>query len=251
MFETSRPQTRGRRLFYELLPVSLAVHAAVATALLIAAVWNVTFPTASPKLYLAFQISAPPPPPPPPPPPAAARPQPTTPNVRPPDEIVAPTIIPDVIPVVENEPPPRVEIVEGAVEGGVEGGIEGGVVGGIIGGVLGGVLDDGPPPPPPDGRIHIPRDKPLRMPVLSQLYPIYPSVAVRQGWEDTLVVRYVIGKDGRVKEVTIIQPPSRKEFEKPTISAIRMWRFRPMREDGEAKEVVHELTVNYRLMPNS
>ncbi len=254
MFETSRPQisSRGRRLFYELLPVSIAAHAIVIGALIISAVWNVSFPDQSPKLYMAFRLSETPPPPPPPPPPPAAKPQTAQvkPVVRPPDEIVAPSVVPDAIPIVENEVVPQIEA-PGAVEGGVEGGIEGGEIGGVVGGVIGSVVaatPQPPPPPPSDGRIHIERDQPLRMKVLAQVYPIYPYAAANLGWEDQLVVRYVIGKDGRVKEVTIVDPPERQLFELPTLRAIRLWRFRPFKQNGQAMEVVHELTVNFRLM---
>ena len=69
-----------------------------------------------------------------------------------------------------------------------------------------------------------------------------------RSWEDELVVRYVIGKDGRVKEVIIVQPPQRDIFVDGTVRAIRSWRFKPMIKDGERQEVVHELTVYYRLM---
>jgi len=251
MFETTRPQTRNRRLFYEMLPVSLAAHAAIAGAIFLAMLWEVKFPEMSPKLYLAFQIDTSPPPPPPPPPPPAAKPQQVAQQPVPvPREIVAPTIIPDEIPVVEADPPPAV-VVEETTQGGVEGGVEGGVIGGIVGGVLESVLAEVPKPPPDDGRVHIERDKPLMVPIVSKLYPIYPNEAIKNGWEDSLVVRYVIGKDGRVKEVTIVQPPFQKVFEKPTIAAIRSWRFRPFREDGETKEIVHELTVNFRLTPKT
>lgn len=216
--------------------------------MILASIWNVTFPDQSPKMILAFRFADTPPPPPPPPPPPAARPQQVVrPVVKPPEEPVAPTVIPDEIPVVENElpPPPEAE----AVEGGIEGGIAGGEVGGIIGGTEGSVVAEKPPPPPPsDGRVHIPRDEPLELPILKQTHPVYPSKAASKGWEDRVVVRYVIGKDGRVKEVTIVEPPDKKEFEEPTLRAIRLWRFSPYVRDGKRVEVVHELTVNYRLI---
>lgn len=249
MFETSRPQDPKRRriFFLELLPVSLTVHGIIAGAVILAGVWNVTFPSQSPKMYMAFRFADNPPPPPPPPPPPAARPQSVVrPVVKPPTEIVAPTVVPDLIPIVENElVPPEPE----AVEGGVEGGIAGGELGGVVGGVEGGVMTpEAKAPPPTDGRVHVPRDEPLDLPILAQAHPIYPSKAASKGWEDRVVVRYVIGKDGRVKEVKIVVPPERKEFEEPTVRAIRLWRFRPFVRDGQKVEVVHELTVNYRLV---
>jgi protein TonB len=254
MFETSRPQfsSRGRWLFYETLPVSIALHAIVIVAFIVSTVWKVEFPRNSPKMYLAFQLSdAPPPPPPPPRAVAKARATPVLPQAaKPPDEIVAPSIVPEAIPIVENEiVTPLVEEAPGAVEGGVDGGIDGGQIGGVIGGVIGSVVTPDPAPGPPgDGRVHVGRDVPLDLPIVSQVYPSYPSDMATRGIEDTLVVRYIIGKDGRIKDVILLEPPKRKEFEKPTLRAIRLWRFRPMVRDGERVEVEHELTVRYRLV---
>jgi protein TonB len=250
MFETSRPQStrQGRLLFIKLLPVSLAAHAAVALAILLKMVWTVAFPATPPKFYASFHIADTPPPPPPPPPPPAARPQQATrPDPVPiPREIVAPTMIPDEIPVVTEAAPPPVE--EG-VTGGVEGGVEGGEIGGVVGGVEGGVVlpEPAPPPPPDDGRVHIGLDKPLPLEPIEQPYPDYPGAAVKAQLEDRLAVRYVIGTNGRVKDVVVISNPQHEMFIEPTLKAIRRWKFRPMIVDGERREVVHELTVRFKL----
>ncbi len=253
MFETVAPETaapRSRRLFYETLPVSLAVHALAAGSLLASAVWNIEFPKTSPKMYAAYSLAEPPPPPPPPPPPAAPRP---TPLVRPVNEpVVAPTIIPDTIPVV-IEPPP-VEVAATPVDGAVPGGIEGGEAGGVIGGVAQSVSIAPPPPPPPPAPaiLEVARDEPLPMGAISQDFPAYPEYARSRGWQDELVVRYRIGKDGRVKEVSVVKPPGRDEFTRAALSAIRHWRFHPFRdEQGQPKEVVHELTVQFKIARRS
>ena len=86
---------------------------------------------------------------------------------------------------------------------------------------------------------------------LSQVYPSYPEDARMRSQEDALVVRYVIGKDGRVKEVMVISPPQNQDFVDGTLRAIRSWRFKPMIKDGERQEVVHELTVYYKLDQSS
>ena len=61
------------------------------------------------------------------------------------------------------------------------------------------------------GRVVIPRDATLRMFALSKTFPIYPERARMQHWEDQLVVRYVIGTNGHVKEVIVLDPAGRKE----------------------------------------
>lgn len=257
MFETVAPEKfapRSHKAAYESLPVSIALHAVAIAAVLVGAAWNVRFPGQSPKLlrsYSLVSIPEPPPPPPPPPPPhQAVVQQQQQAQVVVPQTIVAPTIIPDVIPIVTNELPPPV-IVAGAVPTGVEGGVEGGVsggqlggeiggtVGGIKGGTIGGIITD--------NRVHIERDKPLPLHPVSQVYPMYPEDARLRHWEDSLVVRYIIGTDGRIKDVQVISHAERKVFEDVAVKAIRNWRFRPLIKDGQATEVVHELTVNFKL----
>lgn len=257
MFETVAPEKfvpRSHKAAYESLPVSIVLHAVAIAAVIVGAAWNVAFPVQSPKLsrsYSLVTIPEPPPPPPPPAPPKAAVVQPQ--QQQAPvaiAEIVAPTIIPDVIPLVSNNLPPPV-LVPGAVATGVEGGVEGGIVGGVVsgtpggevggtkGGTLGGIITD--------GRVHIERDKPLPLHPVSQVYPVYPEDARLRHWEDSLVVRYIIGTDGRIKDVQVISHAERKVFEDTAVKAIRNWRFRPLIKDGQATEVVHELTVNFRL----
>lgn len=254
MFETVAPSLAARpsrKIFYEALPVSIAVHSAIAFAALLGNIWSVGFPLQSPAQALAFNIAelpSPPPPPPPPPPPAKLEPEqlPPVKELRL-EEIVAPNLIPEMIPVVPNE------IVQTAADGvedpddaadraGIYGGVAGGVAGGDIGGTLGGVLG---------GQIEVERDRPLPMRALSQVYPIYPEKARRAYLEDELIIRYVIGKDGRVREVIVLSPPRHEIFVDATVRAIRNWRFRPMVKDGEKQEVVHELTVYYRLEPRA
>lgn len=250
MFETVAPEKfakRSRKAFYEALPLSLAFHALVGGGVLAANIWKITFPDQSPAQMIAFNLADTPPPPPPPPPPPKPQPaqQVTVKRVEVPREIVAPTVIPDVIP--EVLPEPVVYAEEGVAEG-VEGGIPGGEIGGVVGGVIGSVIiAEQPKPEPIPDRVTIERDKPLPLYPLSQVYPTYPEDARLRAWEDRLVVRYVIGKDGRVKEVTVISSPERELFIQPTVKAIRTWRFRPLIKNGERQEVVHELTVFYKL----
>lgn len=252
MFETVVPERvspRSRKLFYEMLPLSLTIHACAAAAMIVSASWTVTFPLQSPKLYAAFALTdAPPPPPPPPPPPRTERAQ-TIERVRAvvarmPE--VAPTIIPDEIPIVEDviDAPFLTEAVAppDARVGGVEGGVKGGELGGDLGGTIGSVA----PPSPPI--LEVQRDAPLPVGAIDQEYPVYPDFYLKRGIQDSLVVRYLIGKDGRIKDVTVIRPPEHEDFAREALSKIRHWRFHPyVDERGEPKEVSHELTVEFKI----
>lgn len=263
MFESVAPETfvpRSRKVFYESLPMSIAAHAAVAVVLVVGGVWNVTFPIESPRLHLAYSIEMEPTPPPPPPaaPPQAQPQQKQIPaEERPapsPDEIVAPTIIPEEIPTVEP-----VVAVEGSVGDGaggeavvkgwssVGGGVGAedaiGVPTGVPGGVQGGIGEG-----PPDTLV-VKRHQqlPTSMTPMSMVYPFYPEEARVRGWEDAVAVRYIIGKDGRVKSVEVLEKPEREVFQKSVVHAIRHWRFRPLIKAGVPQEVIHELVIYFKL----
>jgi periplasmic protein TonB len=251
MFETVAPEItnrRSRKVFYETLPLSLGLHAVAIAAVMAGMLWKIDFPVQSPKLFQMYDlVEAPPPPPPPPPPPAVRRAVPVNVVIPPEMQNLAPTIIPDTVPDLNDTPPPA-EAYEGT-----DGGIEGGVEGGVVGGVTGGVLTPAPPPPPPPPPapqpeiVEIERDAPLPMPAVAQEYPAYPEFARTRGWEDSLVVRYIIDKQGRVREVTTLRPPAMKLFEEEAHKTIRHWRFQPYVVNGKVTEVIHELTVEFKI----
>src|SRR3989442_810857 len=136
MFETVVPETfefRSKRVFYETLPLSIALHAiGIGTAFVIA-IWNVVFPLESPRLV----------------------------------------------------------------------------------------------------RVHIERNQQLPLLPVSQEYPTYPEEARKKQLEDQVIVRYVIGKNGRVIDVQIINHAKEPMFDQATVEAIKQWRFRPMIKDGK------------------
>ena len=257
MFETVAPahaSQRSRSALYEGLSFSLAVHFLAAVAALASNLWQVTFPNASPSYTVSFILESAPPPPPLPPPPAKPLEQKvelTTTKIQLPADVLAPTIIPDEIPVVPAQTisPMKLASLTGVV-GGIDTGVDQGLIGGKPQGEVGGSLSGTPGGVVAeinDGRVHIARDKKLPLLPLSQVYPSYPEDARMRSWEDEMVVRYVIGKDGRVKDVSVVSAPQREVFIDGTIRAIRSWRFKPMMKDGERTEVVHELTIYYRL----
>ena len=83
---------------------------------------------------------------------------------------------------------------------------------------------------------------------MSQDYPRYPDSARKAQIEDQVIVRYVIGRDGRVASIDIISHATHPEFDEAVLNAIRLWRFRPMIKDGKPVEVVHELGINFELI---
>lgn len=261
MFETVVPevaQAKSRRVFYETLPVSIALHAIVIAACLTGAVWNVVFPRESPRMIRAYSLVEIPPPPPPPAPPPPPKPATVTvQKVQPPPPLkmihldVAPTVIPDLVPKIEEPPPPPPPVAEpvpvttAPVTTSTEGspsGVAGGQIGGTKHGTVGGIVFA------EDGRVHIDRTEKLPLKEVEKNYPHYPDAARGKRLEGTCVVRYTIGKNGRVIDVAIIEHAADPMFDDETLNTVRSWRFRPMIVNGQPVEVVHEVEVYYQFI---
>jgi protein TonB len=257
MFETVAPrafQTRNRRVFYETLPISIAAHLIAVGGAFATMFWNVAFPAHYPRMVVAYNLTqVPDPPPPPPPPPKVEPPKPVLPLTQlapppsPPTQIVAPTVIPDVIPdvppvqpqpVAPPPPPAAVPAVADSAPKGIPGGQVGGTGHGV--GIAKGItLGD-------DGRVYVDRSINLPLKEVDHAFPHYPPSAQKMHLEGTCVVRYTIGKDGRITDITILDHATDPIFDEETINTVRGWRYRPMMVSGKPVEVVHELEVNYQ-----
>jgi protein TonB len=249
MFETVAPEVRSKRVAYETLPVSIALHAAAIASVLIVAVWNVGFPLSSPRISRPYTLVTTLDEPLPAAAKAAPSPSPTPqlisnlPQYNP-NLLVAPPVIPDTIPTLSTNVSPSIfaPAVTQTGSSDTPGGVSDGIIGGSLHGVVGGL------PVSDDGRVHFGRDKPLPLLVVHRVYPDYPEEQRLQGREATVVVRYIIGTDGWVKELNILKHAKEKAFDEATLKAIREWRFQPLMQNGQAIEVVHELTVFYELV---
>jgi periplasmic protein TonB len=186
------------------------------------------------------------------------------------------TNLAQVDPTPSNDPPGAQEGgVAGGVPGGVVGGVQGGTVGGEVGGQIGGVLGgekggvvggtvggtgDGageakpappppPPPPPPE-----PKDEgPLRVggdvkaPVaINRAKPDYTDAARKGHITGVVIVEAVVNKQGEVEQVKVLKglPLGLSE---QAVEAVKKWRFHPGTLNGEAVDVIFNLTVNFTL----
>jgi TonB family protein len=100
-----------------------------------------------------------------------------------------------------------------------------------------------------------PRPGPQRMRVggnvqfaklLQQAKPVYPASAQAAGIQGTVLLRAVIGTDGRIMGLTVSSSPD------PTLSdaameSARQWRYQPTLLNGEPVEVLTTISVNFRL----
>jgi len=263
---------------------SLAVHGALIGLIVFLSTQATHKVNAEDKPMKAFLLSkaAPPPPPPPPPPPAASHaastPKPVVKPVQVQPTFVQPKEIPQEIPKVDipvptttapidptpsqptNDPPGAQEGgVAGGVAGGVVGGQVGGTVGGEVGGQIGGVLGGekggvvgGTPGGTGEGA-GTAAEGPLRVggdvkaPVaINRAKPNYTDAARKSRVTGVVIVEAIVNKQGNVEQVKVVKglPLGLSE---QALDAVKQWRFRPGTLNGEAVDVIFNLTVNFTL----
>ena len=116
-------------------------------------------------------------------------------------------------------------------------GAEGGVVGGT------GIVVD-PPMPVPAPVIVAPGIDPR---YADALQPSYPAEERRAGAEGRVVVRVLVGTDGRVKDVVRVSAASDAFWRATEDQARRRWRFKPGTRDGVPVEAWRTMTLTFRL----
>lgn len=226
--------------------VSLIIEAAIIGVVLIIPLL-ITQALPTPKLTSTLVA---PPPPPPPPAPAAARvtkatsTATTTPVVKVNktalDELRTPSKIPKKIDMTaEAAAAPAAPSASG-----VAGGVPGGVQGGAAGGVLGGILNSGTAMPVKPKMVRVSQGVSTGL-LVKKVTPQYPAIAKQAHVQGSVLLKAIIGKDGKVENV---QPESGNPLLiSSAVSAVKQWRYKPYVLDGNPVEVETTVTVNFRL----
>jgi TonB family protein len=77
--------------------------------------------------------------------------------------------------------------------------------------------------------------------------PAYPERAKQLGIEGTVLMRAVIGKDGSLLNLSVLNQQVDAELSKAALDAVSQWRYQPTLLNGEPVEVITTVTVNFRL----
>jgi TonB family protein len=157
----------------------------------------------------------------------------------------APPRVPNHASVTNDAPSASVDNAPGIGDGGVAGPPG-------VGTIIPGGIDDGKPtmeirrPGPP------PHPAPMRMSegvmeaaLIYKVQPWYPAIARAMHLAGTVRLRAVIATDGRVRQVDVIS--GNALLVQPAVAAVREWRYRPTRLNGEPVEVDTFITVNFIL----
>ena len=84
--------------------------------------------------------------------------------------------------------------------------------------------------------------------LIHQVSPEYPPVARKAGVEGDVVAHLLVGIDGRVEEVRILEvSQTGVGFERATEEAVLQWRYRPATKHGVKVRTWVRITVNLTL----
>jgi TonB family protein len=81
--------------------------------------------------------------------------------------------------------------------------------------------------------------------LLHKIAPVYPPEAKRQHVQGTVVLRAVIGKDGRLVDLEAVSGPP--QLVEAAVGAVQQWRYKPYTLAGEPVEIQTMITVNFQL----
>lgn len=82
---------------------------------------------------------------------------------------------------------------------------------------------------------------------LRKVAPAYPAEAVKDKATGVVVLQLLIGADGKVHEVEVLQDPDPR-LTKAAVEAVKQWEFQPARDkDGKPVSVKSSVTLNFEL----
>jgi len=81
--------------------------------------------------------------------------------------------------------------------------------------------------------------------LIHKVQPIYPESARSNRVQGTVTLRAMIGKDGRIENLTPISGP--KELIPAAVGAVQQWRYKPYFFQGKPVEVETQVVVNFKL----
>jgi TonB family protein len=93
-------------------------------------------------------------------------------------------------------------------------------------------------------RVHLPQGA-LQNLLVRSVQPIYPPQAQRLGVQGSVTLATLIGRDGRVQNVSFIS--GNALLAPSAIAAVRQWVYKPYTEHGDPVEVETTIVVSFTL----
>jgi TonB family protein len=83
--------------------------------------------------------------------------------------------------------------------------------------------------------------------VIAKVDPVYSDRARLLHLEGDVILRVIVGIDGRVRNPQVISGYVGPDLDQSAIDAVQKWRFAPATKDGQPVEMPAEVEVNFRI----
>jgi protein TonB len=77
--------------------------------------------------------------------------------------------------------------------------------------------------------------------------PRYPVQAYRNGQQGEVLLKVLVGKDGKPKNVTVEKTSGSSLLDRAAIEAVKGWQFTPGTRNGAPREAARQVAVGFRL----
>jgi len=77
--------------------------------------------------------------------------------------------------------------------------------------------------------------------------PPYPRIARRKGYEGTVVLEVLVGHDGRVNDLRVLQSCGHEVLDEAAADSVRSWLFEPGRIGEEPVEMWVKVPIRFHL----
>ena len=101
-----------------------------------------------------------------------------------------------------------------------------------------------PPPPPPPAKVELPTSK---ADYLHNPPPDYPRMSKRLGEQGRVVVKVLIGEDGRPQKVELFTSSGFERLDKSAMEAAMRWRYVPGKRGGVAEAMWYQVPIQFTL----
>lgn len=101
-----------------------------------------------------------------------------------------------------------------------------------------------PPAPPPPAKVELPSSK---ADYLHNPPPDYPRMSKRLGEQGKVVVKVLIGEDGRAQKVELLTTSGFERLDKSAMEAAMRWRYVPGKRGGVAEAMWYQVPIQFTL----
>ncbi|MBH9386337.1 energy transducer TonB, partial [Pseudomonas aeruginosa] len=109
-----------------------------------------------------------------------------------------------------------------------------------------------PPPPPPPPRARGAARAPCTPPSANAGYlhnpaPEYPALAMRRGWEGTVLLRVHVLASGSPSEIQVQKSSGREALDQAAVKAVKRWSFVPAKRGDKAEDGWVSVPIDFKL----